>query len=170
MIWIGTHAIYGRSTEWAEELLLRDHADSDKLGPVLAFYWNTPGSKATEALLRHEAEKSPHREIRGLATYWLPYWLNNQAGWVRGIKARSLDKHLHPADVIVEAWGRDFDDRLRALDPAALRREATALLERVIKDYGDVPFMDWSRREDTLGHSAKAVLEKMKEEAKVLGY
>ena len=159
LLWIGSHVLYGESAERAKERLLRDHADSKKLGLVFAFQWNTPGSKATEALLRHAAEKSPHREVRGLATYWLAVWIQNQTRWTIGIKKQDPAKPTVYPDRTYEGWGRDFAERLGKLDPEAKGREADELLGQVVKKYDDVPSNDVRRLEKTLGKAAQARLD-----------
>ena len=159
LVWIGSHVLYGETAEHAKERLLRDHADSKKLGRVFAFQWNTPGSKATEALLRHAAEKSPHREVRGLSTYWLAVWLHNQTHWTNGIKKEDPSKPTVYPDRTYEGWGRDFAERLGKLDSEATGREADKLLGQVVKTYDDVPSNDRRRLEKTLGKAAQSRLD-----------
>ena len=160
LIWIGSHVLYGESAERAKERLLRDHANSKKLGLVFAFQWNTPGSKATEALLRHAAEKSPHREVRGQATYWLAVWLQNQSRWTIGMKKNGPSVPGFHSDHMYKGWGRDFEERLGKLDPEATGREADDLLNQVVKKYDDVTSDDPRRMEKTLlGKAAQARLD-----------
>ena len=158
LVWIGSHLFYGTPAERAKERLLRDHADSEKLGPVFARLWYMPGSKATEALLRHEAEKSPHREMRGLATYWLAAWLRQEATWAVSARRKDLPRPLAFPEEMFESGGRDLLDRLRTLDIEPLDREAAELFARVAKDYGDIANNDRRQPVKTLGEAAKARL------------
>ena len=150
-VWIGSTLFYGNPAERAKEHLLKDFPDSQKLGPVFARLYYMPGSKATEALLRHEAEKSPHHDIRALATYWLAVWLKTEGNWATS--ARPCNGFF-PTKCL-RAGGRDLLERLKTFDVEALDKEADELLARVAKDYADVPSNDPRIGAKTLGEAAK---------------
>ena len=69
LVWVASHALFGRDTEEAKRLLTRDHIRSAKLAPVFAFQVLTIGSEATEPLLREALSRTPHRDVRGMACY-----------------------------------------------------------------------------------------------------
>jgi thiol-disulfide isomerase/thioredoxin len=171
LVWVGSHVMFGPETEEAKRLLLRDNVRSAKLAPVFAFQRLTCGSEATERLLRGAMARNPHREVRGLAVYWLARYLIEQAQWSRearrageGASKSRPGSMIPPAPVVVEGWGADYVDRVRRLDPEALDHEADALLAQVVETYSDVPNNDKNRRRETstLGAAARAQLHEMR--------
>ena len=71
LVWVATRVNYGRETEEAKKILTRDHFRSDKLAPIFASQVHSIGSETTGPLLRKALTENPHREVRGLACYWL---------------------------------------------------------------------------------------------------
>jgi hypothetical protein len=171
LVWVGSHVMFGPETEEAKRLLIRDHIRSAKLAPVFEFQRITCGSKATERLLREAMARNPHREVQGLACYWLARYFVEQAQWSRE-ERRADDESLQtrpgtmirPYPLIVEGWGADYVDRVRRLDPQALDREAESLLVRITETYADLPHNDrYQRREaKTLGDAARVQLHEMR--------
>lgn len=175
LVWVGSHVMFGPETEEAKRLLVRDHVRSAKLAPVFAFQRLTCGSEATERLLREAMARNPHREIQGLACYWLARYLIEQAQWSRearraGDEASRADLKtdpgamIRPFPLVVEGWGADYVDRVRRLDPDALDREAEALLVRITETYADIAHNDKYQRPEakTLGDAASVQLHEMR--------
>ncbi len=171
LVWVGSHVMFGPETEAAKRLLIRDHIRGAKLAPVFAFQRLTCGSAATERLLREAIVKNPHRDVQGLACYWLARYLTEQAQWSREARRTGpeasraeLGNMIRPYPIIVEGWGADYIDRLRRLDPEALDREAEALLSRVVANYADIPNNDKNQRRETstLGDAARTHLHEMR--------
>jgi thiol-disulfide isomerase/thioredoxin len=176
LVWVASHVKFGPETEEAKRLLVRDHVRSAKLAPVFEFQRLTCGSQATERLLREAMARNPHREVQGLARYWLARYLIEQAQWSRearraGDEASRADLNtepgtmIHPYPLIVEGWGADYVDRVRRLDPEALDREAESLLAQVTEIYANLPHNDrYQRREaKTLGDAARVQLHEMRQ-------
>ncbi len=172
LIWVTSHVAFGPETEEAKRLLIRDHIRSTKLAPVFAFQERyTIGSATTERLLRDALARNPHRDVQGVACYWLARYLKERAQWSREAKRLNSDPSpddptniIRPSPLVVEGWGADYIDRLRRLDPAALDREAEALLTRVVAEYADIPNNDKDQRPQTstLGTAARADLHEMR--------
>ena len=170
LVWVGSHVMFGPETEEAKRLLIRDHIRSAKLAPVFAFQRFTCGSAATERLLREAMVKNPHRDVQGLACYWLARYLTEQAQWSwearragPEVSRAGLGNMVRPYPIVVEGWGADYIDRIRRLDPGSLDREAEALLARIIEDYADLPHNDRHQRPEakTLGDAARINLHEM---------
>src|SRR5262249_28449470 len=71
----------------AIDTLRREYLASDRLGEACRGAANTIGNESLEAerLLREAIEKSPHRNVRGWATFGLAEMLENRAEMVRDI-------------------------------------------------------------------------------------
>jgi len=152
-----TAGVYAR----AVAILLRDHIGRQDLAEVATLLGDRGGSGpaiagSQEALLRGLMEKSTHREVRGRACLSLAEGRAALAGQIELIRRRP---ELRPA--IVRLSSEEWVDDILRRDPDALRGEAVALLERVVREYGDVrggngrgqkvkPFAD---------HAARALVE-----------
>jgi hypothetical protein len=116
----------------AMALLLRDYLRSDKLGPI-CLRINAGFRQEHETFLRTLLEKSPHRDVQGLACLALAQFLNN--------RMQRLDQIKEQPDLAREyetLFGKDFLARLRRQDRAGLAREIEALFERAGEKYGEV--------------------------------
>jgi peroxiredoxin len=114
-------------------VLFEHYADHPNLD--LFFFWLTTGSRLAESkeFLRG-ASKSPHRYVRGTAMLALAEILKTEA-----ITAPLLDAALalNADGEFSQAYARarqNFGD----VDVAASRQEALAVLDQVVKQYGDV--------------------------------
>ncbi len=155
LLWIGSHVFQTPDSEEARTRLVKDHATSPRLGPTLGFQGHYDGgSPGSDGFFREILAQNPHREIQGLATYWLARVLKNKADWSREARKPSFQKRSY----LTETYGEDWDERLRKLDPEALDREADALFERVAKFYVDIPHNDKRRNPGTLGDAASGYL------------
>jgi peroxiredoxin len=162
LVWVASHVIFGREHEEAKRLLSRDHVGGRKLSPVFAFQYWSCGSKATETLLREVVAKNPHRDVRGLAHYWLARFLIQKAEMSR-VAARGGRVLPPPGGIVDEGWGADYVSRLRALNPTALEAEAAELLIRVKTEYKDVIHNDKVRRPGPLIDAADAYLHELRD-------
>lgn len=144
--------------ERAVEQLLSDHVASQKLsdcaaslaregkaGPVIA--------RSQEALLRGLMEKSPHREVRGLACFALAGG-RDALSWTI-LNTREAGPELRAA--LEELAGKEFIADILRRDPVQLTKEAEDLFKRVVKEFGDVKGAWWGE-EVTLGTLAERYL------------
>jgi outer membrane protein assembly factor BamB len=116
----------------AMTLLLRDHLRSDKLGPI-CLRINAGFRQEHETFLRTLLEKSPHKDVRGLACLGLAQFLND--------RLRRLDQIKEQPELAKEyeaLFGKDFLTRLQRQDRAGAAKEVETLFERAGKEYGDV--------------------------------
>lgn len=130
----------GQALDW----LRRDHIASDKL--PLAF----PG--ADEKFLRAVLEKSPHRNIRGLACYTLAE------------RRIQLKRQVTRFRNEIPVWRQRTQFALSSMvttDLGQLTKETENLLEQVVRDFADVPIED-RRNGKTLGELAKGHLREIR--------
>jgi AhpC/TSA family len=132
----------------AMTLLLRDHVESDKLGPICLRI--TASFRAEhETFLRTILAKNPHQSAQGLACLALAQFLNN--------RMQRLDQIKEQPELAREyesRFGKDFLKELQRTDRAAVAREIEALFERAAADYADekIPY------DGTVGAKVKAEL------------
>jgi hypothetical protein len=142
----------GAEIETALDLLRTDYVTSDKLRRVcsIAFVYDSVSVKP-EQLLRAVLEKSPHRELRGIACYHLGIMLRRHAEaakrWREPGRAKGWEAGLNAAVL----------KRLQSSDPDQLLQEAERLFQRTIAEYGDVRIPP----RGTLADIAKATLFEM---------
>jgi tetratricopeptide (TPR) repeat protein len=112
-------------------ILLRDHTQSGKLGPVcprLAAGY----AKESETFLRTLLEKNPHKDVQGLACLALAQFLNK--------RLRLLDKMKDAPEIAKEyesRLGKVYVDQLQRQDRAKLVKEVETLFEQAAEKYGD---------------------------------
>ena len=153
LVWVVTHVSASKDSPRtrALELLGRDYADSDKLGPVCQNLTYSV-DKESEQLLRAILEKNSSREVQGQACMALGQFLKNEIDSVRGLKGneetRKRFEQAYPAEDV---------KRLQALDPDKLEKEAEEQFKKVVAKYGDV-----KHYRDTLGKAAEGELYEMK--------
>jgi outer membrane protein assembly factor BamB len=136
-IWMVNHNAFpagGRDSPGAKAmaLLLRDHLRSDKLGPI-CLRINAGFRKEQETFLRTLLDRSPHKDVRGLACLALAQFLNNRMQRLDQIKARPELAREYEA-----LFGKDFLAQLRRQDRARVARQIETLFEQAGKEYGDV--------------------------------
>lgn len=122
LVWICTFASGSREEGKALDLLLRDHIASDKLAPVCSRLVYSNASEA-EAFLRGVLAKNPSHDVQGQACLALAQYLRRREEQTPPVLSGL--KGLFTKKPAAEA----------SKDP---RKEAEALFERVIKDFGDV--------------------------------
>lgn len=100
-------------------------------------------------------EASPHAAVRGTALYRLALAKKDEAEQIRWVKGLTDEKERQDA----QAWmGETRMQMLASSTPDAAEAAAIALLERVAKEYRDVPQMAGTPRETTLGRRADGEL------------
>jgi thiol-disulfide isomerase/thioredoxin len=152
LVWVITHSSNEpQDTDTqrkALDILRRDHLASDKLPLVF--------ERADEEFLRVVREKSPHRDVRGLACYTLAEsrlrrvrrvtrWRNENPDWPK----RQWLKLTALADLVTT----DVDQ---------ITQESEKLLEQVARDFADVP-ISGRRNARTLGELAKGHLHEIRD-------
>jgi len=142
--------LVGKDTARARafELLLRDHVESDKLGPLcqrLAYGF----SAEYEPFLRAVAEKNPDRTIRATATVSLAHHLDARLGRIELCRAEpDLAKQF------AALYGAEYVAARMKQDGATAAKEVEAVFEQAAAKYGDVKLPDG----DTAAERAKAEL------------
>lgn len=130
------------------------HVANPKLGDLCDRIGSDPSIPSR--LLESIATKSPHRDVKGHATYALAKsrvatielakYVRSQTGDADGLKG------------VTEWLGAERLAEIERMDSASAQAEAEKLLDRVVAEYGDVPF-----RERTSGAVAKGDLHEMRE-------
>lgn len=116
----------------AMALLVGNHIQSDKLGPVCLRLVNG-FRKDYETFLRTVLEMSPHQEVRGMACLALAEFLNN-----RSRRLALLNDQPDLTKRYTNAFGAEYLGELQQGDRTETRVEVTALLDRAVEKYGAV--------------------------------
>jgi hypothetical protein len=129
LVWVVRHAT-GPEANTVTERLLKDYLDSKAIGGLCDAVLNSravnAGSPEIEKYLRTIVEKSPHREVQGKACFRLGQYLKYRAELPGGTADR----------------------------PEELINQAEELLDRVVKEYPDMP----GGRLGTIRETARAEL------------
>jgi thiol-disulfide isomerase/thioredoxin len=121
----------------AMDILARDHPNSDGVGRVclqMVDYPSIPRDKFIRAIY----ETTTNRIVKGRACLSLAEYLKTKAECMLKFREPPLTKE-QKAD-LEEKYGRNYLDQIIKDDPKPLLEEADKLLERVVKDYGDVEY------------------------------
>ena len=152
LTWLVDESKSPQDRDQALAAIARDHRDSADLGPLCAKLG--ANQQIGTELLELVASSNPDRKVRGLALYAI-------AGH-RIESARAARKLRGPQDDQVEGYKRWLgNDRVAELvkaDPSALEEDAQRTLERVVREFGDVPL-----RDGTLGARADADLREVRD-------
>jgi thiol-disulfide isomerase/thioredoxin len=152
LTWVVQHPARGQvgkesARARALDVLLKDYARSDRIGPVcmvLGFY-DVP---TDEAFLRAVLEKNANHDVQGLATMALALKLKNAAEMGKQVKDHpGLQKQYE------KVFGADVLKELMARDPNKLATEMEQLFQRVVDKYADVKYV-----RGTVGNAAEAEL------------
>ncbi len=136
-------------------LLQRDHLQSDELGPACQQII-TGFHESHERFLRAVVERSPHREVQGLACLSLAQFLTD-----RMHRLDLLEDQDGPeaAERYQRVFGRELLDGLRQQDRAAVASEAESLFARAAAGYGEVEIpVTYFGSGGTVGKKAEAEL------------
>jgi hypothetical protein len=151
--WLNTHtshAGWGKDSPQASAiaLMLRDHLDSDRLGEACnRIHYGF--RQECETFLRRVLEKSPHREVQGLACLRLAQFLP--------IRLERLDLLKNQAELARRyegLYGKDYLEALSRQDRAKVMKEAETFYEQAVEKYGDVK----TPYDGTVGETAKTEL------------
>lgn len=137
----------GDSARRIVALLMKEHLQSEKLGPVIdriRYAYRLEFEKFLLAVL----DKNPHRTVQGEACLALAQNLNDRLQMLRLLEDR---KELVECYELV--FGRTYVPNLRRLGQAKLAERVEALFERAARDYADVKL-----RSGTVGAQAKSAL------------
>ena len=150
-----SHAGWGEESPQAAAIaiLLREHLNSDKLGAACKraqFGFR----QECEDFLRSVVEKSPHRDVRGLACLRLAEFLA-----IRHETLALLEDQPDLASRYELVFGKEYMRRLRAQDRAKAMQEVEALYERAGEQFGDVTNPD----SGTVGERVKTVLYEIRQ-------
>jgi hypothetical protein len=113
-------------------LLLRDHMQSAKLGPVCPRL-GVGFAKESERFLRTVLEKNPHQQVQGLACLALAQFLNH--------RLRLLDRIRDGPELAKDyeiLLGKAYLGELQGQDRAKLANEVETLFEQAANQDGDV--------------------------------
>lgn len=133
------------------EILLRDHLESDQLGPVLdrmRYGYRFVFGEGLEAVL----ERSPHPEMQGLACLALAQHLNDRLKM-----AQVADARPELVERFAAIFGRGYLEEIRRRRDAGLAEKIEALFERAAAEFPKVKF-----RDGTVGETAKSELNEIR--------
>ena len=116
--------------------LAADHVESPKLADAVRGLGRYSVSLGAESFLRTAIEKSPHREVQGLATYALAGVLLGMAELSEAMATPRWTEEA--ANSSAAYYGKATLDDLATRDAGELRKEAEDLLEDVAKHYKDL--------------------------------
>ena len=135
--WLNTHTSHpgwGKESPQAKAIaqMLRDHIESEKLGEACRrVHYNF--HKEGEMFLRTVLEKSPHREVQGVACLRLAQFLPNRLDRLDLLVAQPELARRYE-----DLYSKEYLETLRRQDRGKVLREAESLYERAIEKYSDV--------------------------------
>jgi hypothetical protein len=136
------------------EAIAAGHVASPRLVDVVQAISPYQPSVAAERFLRTVAEKSPHWEVKGHATFKLASILNGLAEAAEALTNDAKDaKEPGSRERLAAYYGKESVAELAARDPAEMRKEAEDLYEDVLADFKAV-----RSAQGTLGQQAEAEL------------
>ena len=152
LTWLVDESKSTQDRDQALAALARDHRERADLAPLCAKLG--ANQQIGTELLELIASSNPDRTVRGTALYAI-------AGH-RIESARAARKLRGPPDDLVDGYkrwlGADRVAELVKADPSALEEDAQRTLERVVREFGDVPW-----RDGTLGGRAEADLRELRD-------
>ena len=125
-------------------LVLRNHIESEHLGPVLdgmLYQYRLEYEQCLAGVL----EKNPHHEVQGLACLALAQYLHDKFRMIQLAEDRS-----ELAECYGSVFGKDYLPALRRLRQGDLTSRIESLFERAADEFADVTF-----RNTTVGETAK---------------
>jgi peroxiredoxin len=146
----------------ARMLLVRHHIASQRIGLAMpGMMYLDAGSQAAEVLFREALTRSPHRDVRGRACYWLAMYLKSNAELVPELNQPQGAVNFRLS--IEKRWGKDAFEKLRAADAEKLIKEAEGLFALVIDQYGDVSSFGQTKDDEPLGADAWKQLHELRD-------
>ena len=123
-------SIKGRTRVW--DMLIKDHADDPKIGPLLSSHYYQYAAWEEE-LLRAVLAKNPSKDARGMACLTLGKYLMDDAAAAQLLKTFPEEgKQMEPFR------GKENVKKLKDADPDKLAKEAVVAFEEAAAKYGDV--------------------------------
>ena len=158
LIWVITFGFDGPEFSRAIDRLAKNHVERRKVGhAALALVYSV--SPSAEKLLRAVIEKNPDRPIKGLACLALGQYLKQQSERVRGIRENPESVKQWETMFLEEGADKEYFFRFIGRDPDVLMKEAEAVFERTIKDFGG----EGGPRGGSLSSDARAELYAIRE-------
>lgn len=128
LAWVVLNVSRGRELQEALTLLALKYPQSNRLAPACRKLAFRP-SLAAENLLRVLREKSPHKEVRAPATFYLAVYLQRQLRLVEALnKEEDRERFL-------EFYGKEFTGHLAELDTSASLKEIESIYDEVKKSF-----------------------------------
>jgi hypothetical protein len=152
LTWLVEEAPTPKDRDDALAAIEKDHLKSPALAPLCNRLGGNVqiGTKLLERILA----ENPDRNVRGTALYQIA---NHRLESAR--TAKSIAEMPEKDQAGIKGWlGDERFAELSKLDAAKAESEAAALLDRVVKEYADVP-----ARSGTLGETAKIDLHEMRD-------
>jgi len=136
LVWVVERNVDGPDFAHAIDLLAAHHAANRMVGHAAMTLTDTT-SPATEKLFRAIIDKSPYRDIKGLACLSLGRYYKRLSEKVRSVKEDPDKARGWRAMMVKQGADGEAFDRLVGRDPDALMKQAEAALERAVNEYGD---------------------------------
>lgn len=133
------------------EILLRDHLESDQLGPLLdrmRYGYRLVFGEGLQTVL----EKNPHPEMQGLACLALAQHLNDRLKM-----AQVADGRPELVERFSAIFGEEYLREIRRMRDAGLAKRIETLFERAAAEFGEVDF-----RAGTVGETANSELNEIR--------
>src|SRR5262249_4655982 len=109
LLWIFQHGgiLNDKNGEKTVQLVMRDHLESDRLGPICQACANDD-SPLVEKLLPAVMEKNPKKEIKGLACYCLAAYFKSRSEATDS--SEDAEKKLKEAEKYLEKTAAEYAD------------------------------------------------------------
>ncbi|MFP6765910.1 MAG: redoxin domain-containing protein [Planctomycetaceae bacterium] len=135
LVWVVANVRRGRDLQEALTLLAQKYQHSERLAPVCRKLAFRP-SPAAEKLLRVLRRKTPHINVRALATFYLAVYLQRQLSLAEALN-REQDQNR-----FVQFYGREFTVQLARLDAQVSLREVELIYDEVRKSFSSIEIDD----------------------------
>ncbi|WP_406695598.1 TlpA disulfide reductase family protein [Singulisphaera sp. Ch08] len=136
LVTVVSHSRFTGDAQKAANILSRDHLDLHGVqfrdAAFQVILWPMP---VAEKWLRAYLDKSPNRQTRAMACLELALYKK----WL--LERAILEMDADWIDRLEKNFGKGSTDYLKELDADRLKRDAIALLDRVVDEFGDV---EWS--------------------------
>jgi hypothetical protein len=146
LLWIARNDRSGPDSGRAADVLLEHHLESPELVEACSLY--VPNMQFGRAFLELVAQRSPERDVRASASFFLGKCRLQEAEYAEMLSAGEGGRGLR------QYLGEDTAEALLEVDPAEARARAEELFEAVARDHRDVAH----RSKGTLGAAADAEL------------
>lgn len=149
--WVVTNVRAGDAPEKAVELLVKNHAGSDKLLALAQRLVRRP-SAANRKLFQAIVDHNPDREAQAQACFGLASLIKNER-----LYADYMKTNPEVAKQIERSFGKEYGEYLTKLDDDQAAKELETLYERMANDFADV-----SAGRGTMGETAERELYELR--------